>query len=111
LKVFKNNQKGNHSIVIEIKDEIGNANCIGCKVLVATGRGEQEMKQIREIKAGGGFLSFDAPYAHFGLGVESTVTKLAVIWSTGERTVFNRNFEAGYKYTITRASVAEAQIE
>ncbi len=111
LKVFKNNQSGNHSITIEINDEIGNANCIGCKELVSTGTGDQEMKQIREIKAGGGFLSFDAPYAHFGLGEEKIVKKLAVIWSTGERVIFSRQFEAGYKYTITRASIADKQIE
>ncbi len=111
LKVFKNNHNRNHSIMIEIKDEIGNANCIGCKVLIATGSGEQEVKQIREIKAGGGFLSFDAPYAHFGLGDKTIVNKLAVIWSTGERIIFNRKFEAGYKYTVSRTSIANTQIE
>ncbi|MDW3094731.1 MAG: FG-GAP-like repeat-containing protein [Gammaproteobacteria bacterium] len=111
LKVFKNNQKINNSIAIEINDEIGNANCIGCKVLIAAGSGDQEMKQLREIKAGGGFLSFDAPYAHFGLGKETVVHKLAVLWSTGERSVFKRDFDAGYKYTITRTSIAEAKIE
>ncbi|MFK7793716.1 MAG: ASPIC/UnbV domain-containing protein [Gammaproteobacteria bacterium] len=96
--------------MIEIKDEIGNANCIGCKVFIATGSGEDEMKQIREIKAGGGFLSFDAPYAHFGLGDKAIINKLAVIWSTGERVVFKRKFEAGYKYSITRSSIANTEI-
>ena len=111
LKVFKNNQKGKHSIIIEIKDEIGNTNCIGCKVLISTRSAGREIKQIREVKAGGGFLSFDAPYVHFGLGDETTVNKLAVIWSTGERIKFSREFEAGYKYTITRPSISVAQIE
>ncbi len=69
------------------------------------------MKQIREIKAGGGFLSFDAPYAHFGLGNETVINKVAVIWSTGERIIFSRPFEAGYKYVITRTSIAEVDIE
>ncbi len=111
LKVFKNNEMGNQSIIFEIDDEIGNANCIGCKILIATGSGENELKQIREIKAGGGFLSFDAPYAHFGLGNETIINKVAVIWSTGERIIFNTHFEAGYKYKITRNSIAEVEIE
>ena len=108
LKVFKNNQTLNHSIMFEINDEIGNVDCIGCKILVATGPSDQELKQIREIKAGGGFLSFDAPYAHFGLGEETSVNRVAVIWSNGETVVFKRKFEAGYKYVITRQSITDA---
>ncbi len=69
------------------------------------------MKQIREIKAGGGFLSFDVLYAHFGLGEETMVNKLTVVWSTGERTIFSRKFEAGYKYAIIRASIVDIQIK
>ncbi len=111
LKVFKNNHTLNNSIMFEINDEIGNTDCIGCKILVATGPSERELKQIREIKAGGGFLSFDAPYAHFGLGDETSVNRVAVIWSTGERIVFNRKFDAGYKYVITRKSVSRPTIE
>ena len=111
LKVFKNNESNNKSIIIEINDEIGNANCIGCKILVATGSGEKELKQIREIKAGGGFLSFDAPYAHFGLNNETVVNRVAIVWSTGERIMFKKPFEAGYKYTITRSSIGEVDIE
>lgn len=111
LKVYKNNEANHHSIIFQINDEIGNANCIGCKILVATGTGDSEMRQIREIKAGGGFLSFDAPYAHFGLGDESVVNRVAVIWSTGERIMFSKKFEAGYKYVITRSSIAEVEIE
>lgn len=107
LKVFKNNLNNYNSIVFEIDDEIGNADCIGCKILISTGSGDTELKQIREIKAGGGFLSFDAPYAHFGLGDETVINKVAIIWSTGERIVFSRKFEAGYKYFITRTSISE----
>lgn len=102
LKVYKNNATNYQSIMFEINDEIGNANCIGCKILIATGNKGEELKQLREIKGGGGFLSFDAPYAHFGLGDETVVNRVAVIWSTGERTTFNKNFEAGYKYKINR---------
>ena len=109
--MYKNNETGNQSIMFEINDEIGNANCIGCKILIATGDLEDELKQMREIKAGGGFLSFDAPYAHFGLGEETKVNRVAVIWSTGERTTFSREFEAGYKYVVSRNLIAEVSVE
>lgn len=107
LKLYKNNETQGNSIIIEFRDEIGNTHCIGCKVYVALGEKEGEGGQLREIKAGGGFLSFDAPYAHFGLGSEEKVKNIAVIWSTGERTLFNREFKAGYKYLITRSAIED----
>ena len=107
LKVFKNNDTRGNSIIVEFRDEIGNTHCVGCKIYIAHGEEDVEFNQVREIKAGGGFLSFDAPYAHFGIGDEQLVKRIAVIWSTGERTMFNHEFKAGYKYMITRAALTE----
>lgn len=111
LKVYKNNEVGNHSVIFELKDDLGNTNSIGCKIIIITDNGESKSRQIREIKASGGFLSFDAPYAHFGLGDETLVNKVAVIRSTGERIIFSKKFEAGYKYIINRNSIAEVSLE
>ncbi|MEM8844555.1 MAG: FG-GAP-like repeat-containing protein [Pseudomonadota bacterium] len=103
LKVFKNNLQDNHSIVFEFNDEIGNSDCIGCKVYIATlDENGVEHKQVREIKAGGGFLSIDAPYAHYGLGKHDTVTRLGIVWSTGEKQKITHNFDSGYRYIINR---------
>jgi uncharacterized membrane protein YraQ (UPF0718 family) len=111
LKVFKNNLNNANSIIFEINDEVGNSGCIGCKIFIAS-VDEQgvEHKQIREIKGGGGFLSFDAPYAHFGLGTHSAVSRMGIMWSTGERDMITQTFEPGYKYIISR-SVEADQIE
>lgn len=105
LKLFRNNNTQGNSIVIEFRDAIGNTHCIGCKVYVAYDDEAGERKQMREIKAGGGFLSFDAPYAHFGFGEHLEVKRIGVVWSTGERTMFEHPFETGHKYVITRSTL------
>ncbi|MCH7854886.1 MAG: ASPIC/UnbV domain-containing protein [Proteobacteria bacterium] len=55
------------SIVFQLHDEVGNRDGIGTKFTIHYGpRGERH--QLRELKAGGGYISFDEPLAHFGLG-------------------------------------------
>ena len=112
LKLFRNNDTQGNSIMIEFRDAVGNTHCVGCKVYIAydDNKGE-ERKQMREIKAGGGFLSFDAPYAHFGLGEYQEVKRIGVIWSTGERVMLEHPFKAGFKYLITRSAAEQAQAE
>ena len=98
LKLFRNNDTQGNSIVI------GNTHCVGCKIYIAYGEDNGEFNQMREIKAGGGFLSFDAPVAHFGLGEVTDIKGIGVAWSTGERTMFKHPFETGYKYTVRRSA-------
>ena len=58
--------------------------------------------KIRELKASGGYLSFDEPVAHFGLGDAESVEKLVVKWSTGGSTEIAGPFAAGHLYTLQR---------
>jgi hypothetical protein len=62
----------------------------------------KERHQVRETKSGGGFLSFDPPVAHFGLGKYDRVNKVEVMWSTGEKTTIDKEFLANKRYAITR---------
>jgi len=68
---------------------------------------------MREIQAGGGFLSFDEPVAHFGLGQYDEVREIEVQWSTGTSTVAKGPFPANGRYIIERRAqglaVNEAQ--
>ena len=63
-----------------------------------------ERHQIRELKASGGYLSFDEPIAHFGLGEYDRVERLEISWSTGGKTVLPGPFEAGHLYSLQRAA-------
>ena len=102
LWLLKNNTGTGNSIRFEIKDELGNRDGIGTKFIIRYGE-NNERQQIRELKSGGGYLSFDEPAAHFGLGNHESVTEVEVRWSTGGITKLPGPFKAGHRYAISRA--------
>lgn len=105
VMVYQNTGSTNRSIAFALKDEKGNSFGIGSKVVIHYG---EDRKQVREIQAGGGFASFDAPMAHFGLGDYDQVQQVDVHWSTGETTTLTGNFAAGYRYLIERPNAKSA---
>ncbi len=98
---YRNTTRENRAIVFEFQDFRGNRFGIGNKVFIHYGVDESQ-HQIREIKAGGGFMSFDAARAHFGLGGNESVTRVDIHWSTGEKTTLQGELSAGARYRITR---------
>jgi len=96
------NRKGmvfGNAIDVELRDERGNSHGIGSVVVIEySGAGQQ----MREIQAGGGYMSVDAPMAHFGLGAERVVERIRVRWSTGEPSELEDPFPAGAHYPVTR---------
>ena len=99
--MYINNEAQNNSITFEFRDHQGNHFGIGNKIYIYYGE-SSERHQVRQIKSGGGFLSFDSPIAHFGLGEYDRVKKLEIIWSTGEKTTLDKEFLANDKYIIKR---------
>ena len=101
FKLYINNNSKGNSVTFKLKDEKGNRQCIGCKVIIHYGP-EGKRHQVREIKASGGFHSFDAPIAHFGLGPYDTLSKIDIHWSTRETTSITQPFPANREYRIQR---------
>ncbi|MCP4284957.1 MAG: hypothetical protein GY792_10960 [Gammaproteobacteria bacterium] len=101
LTLFKNNEQKNNSIQFNLVDYKGNRACVGCKIIIHYGD-DGNYHQVREIKAGGAFLSFDAPTAHFGLGEFENISKVEVEWSTGEKSVTKKELLVNRHYTIRR---------
>ncbi len=97
IAVFVNNEQS-QGIVISLEDFQGNRDGIGAVVALEDNTGRT---QSRELQLGGGFMSFDAPQIHFGLG-DAVPTKLHVTWPDGTRTTPANQFEPGNHYTITR---------
>ncbi len=100
ILVYRNTQKKGRAIMFELHDQIGNYYGIGSKVIIRYGK----RHQMREIQASGGFKSFDAPIAWFGLGEHQRVDQVEIRWSTGGTTLLDMEFKAGAKYIITRHS-------
>lgn len=103
LWLLRNNSQSGHSIAFQLRDEVGNRDGIGTKFTIHYGP-DAERHQMRELKASGGYLSFDEPVAHFGLGEYENVDRLEVSWSTGGNTVIPGPFEAGHIYSLERTA-------
>ena len=104
FKVFTNNNTEGNSVTIKLVDEKGNRFCLGCSLIIRYGP-DGKKHQMREIKTGGGFHSYDAPFAHFGLGKYKTLSQVEIIWSTGETSKLGHEFPANHEYTIHRSQV------
>jgi hypothetical protein len=105
--LYKNNDTEGNSIVFEIRDHQANRYGIGCKLRIYYMSEEPEgdskqLSQLREIKSGGGYSSFDAPFAHFGLGAVENITRIEIDWSTGGTTTIEGSIPANARYTIRR---------
>jgi uncharacterized membrane protein YraQ (UPF0718 family) len=101
FKIYTNNESKNNSITFKLRDKKGNHYCLGCRIIIRYGE-NTEKHQLREIKTGGGFHSYDAPLAHFGLGSFEKIQNIEIIWSTGEATLIKHNLPANYEYIISR---------
>lgn len=102
IQFYENVTTGNNSIVVELKDSKGNKQGIGSKVTIAYGDAGQ--RQMKEIKASGGYRSFNAVEAWFGLGRFETIHKISIEWSTGEKQILEGPFPIGNRYIIKRGS-------
>ncbi|MBI4530858.1 MAG: CRTAC1 family protein [Candidatus Latescibacteria bacterium] len=68
-----------HWLIVKTTGVMSNRDGIGARVRVVTGT----LEQIREIRAGDGFLSRSDPRAHFGLGTCDSADLVEVRWSSG----------------------------
>jgi len=99
--VYRNDSKVRNAIAFEIRDAIGNSFGIGTKIIIHYGE-DGKRHQMREIQSGGGFKSFDAAVAWFGLGDHDQISKVEVHWTTGETSIIDTTLEANATYRILR---------
>ena len=97
IRAYENQVAGN-SITFVLRDRRGNSQCIGCRITIASASG----KQVREIKASGGFMSCDEPIAQFGMADDTETWDIEIVWSTGQRTVLENRLPVNHRYLITR---------
>lgn len=101
LWYYRNNEASHNSVLFELRDHVGNRYCVGCKVTIEYGR-DGKRAQIREIKLGGGYHSFNPAVVHFGLGDYDGIQAFVVHWSTGEQTRIEGRLPANARYSVTR---------
>ena len=99
VTLFINNAQASSRLVITLEDHIGNRDGIGAVVTLTDDQGTQ---QRREIQLGGGFMSFDAPRASFGLASGRRATGLNIRWADGTETKLNGGLVANTQYRLQR---------
>jgi len=89
----------NHWIKLNLKGIQSNSNGIGARVEIEGAWG----KQIREIRSGNGFSHQSSLNAHFGIGANTTITKITVKWPSGTVDVL-QNVQANQSILVTEGS-------
>jgi uncharacterized membrane protein YraQ (UPF0718 family) len=100
--VFENQGPDGNSLSVQLRDQRGNRHGIGSRIVVRYGEGGTS-QQLREIRASGGFVSFDPLEAHFGLGRHLQATAIEVTWPDGTSTRLKGSFPANRCYRIERS--------
>ncbi|MEI2387634.1 CRTAC1 family protein [Breoghania sp. JC706] len=99
VALFLNGSQTGNAIEVELRDAKGNSHGLGARLVAELPDGTRMM---RELQSGGGFMSFDAPVAHFGLGDAGEIARLTVHWADGGITEITSPLAAGAIYRITR---------
>ena len=104
--LYRNDQTGGrHWLALELIGSVScNRSAVGSRVTVTTPAGAQ----MREIRAGGSFLSQSSLEAGFGLGSETTITEVRVRWLGGSEEVFSGVVADGVFRLREGSGVAEA---
>ncbi|MDH5721731.1 MAG: FG-GAP-like repeat-containing protein [Alphaproteobacteria bacterium] len=104
LTIYRNENNGtNNAIVFALEDRRSkNIFGYGAKVLISYEVDGNTMQQRQDIQGSGGYKSFNAPEAHFGLGNAQNVTRVSVEWPDGGQSVVEGIFFAGKLYKIIR---------
>jgi hypothetical protein len=100
--VFINGSQNRNALQFEFRDEAANRFGIGNRITIFYGENDKR-HQVRELKSGGGFASFDGPVAHFGLGEYRHVNRVEIRWSDGEQSEIRKELDGGSRYVISRS--------
>ncbi len=96
VRIFRNNSQ-RAALNVELRDSSGNRFGIGAQITIEYADGK---KQIRELKAGGGYMSFDPPVAHFGLNDVTEISRLDIQTSRGRHYSIKHRLPTSNHYVI-----------
>jgi hypothetical protein len=79
--LYRNEGNSNNWLTVRCLGQLSNGSGIGAKVRIKMT--QQSGWQMREISGGSGYGSQNAPYAYFGVGVETNIAVLRLEWPSG----------------------------
>ncbi|HTO03537.1 MAG TPA: VCBS repeat-containing protein, partial [Opitutus sp.] len=100
LTVLRNDSTEGHRLVVALRGTQSNRFGVGARVRIESALG----KQVRTLVLARGYLSTSEPILHFGLGQDTTITKLTVEWPSGVVQTFV-DLPVDRKLTITEPAI------
>jgi uncharacterized membrane protein YraQ (UPF0718 family) len=97
--LWRNDAPAGGGVEVILEDRGGNRRAIGARIEL---RSAQGARQVREIRASGGYQSSNAPVARFGLGQWPAFTALKVVWPDGTTSEFDGLQAGAGRYTVVR---------
>ncbi|SMF38361.1 FG-GAP-like repeat-containing protein [Pseudobacteriovorax antillogorgiicola] len=98
VRLYENRLNNNNRLAVMVNQKTGNYYGLHSKIQITTGSGRT---YLREIKAGGGYQSFDAPIAYFGLGEDEQIQKIVLSIPGREAIEINEKLPANQLYRIS----------
>ena len=94
--IFLNDTKASgHRVLFKLEGTTSNRAAIGARVTVYAGG----IARIAEVRAGGSYISQNDLRLHFGLGLETRISKVEITWPNGKREEL-KDLAADAIYTI-----------
>jgi hypothetical protein len=98
--ILRNRSGGtNHFVSFRLVGARSNRDALGARVRIKAGG----ISQLREIAAGGSYLSQSDLRAHFGLGTATRVDRVEVVWPNGSKQTLT-NVKADRFYEVTEGN-------
>ena len=104
VSLYRNTGTSGHSVLVRLKGRPSNSWGIGSQVTLVTKRGTQ----TRYLTLASGFMSANEPLLHFGLGEETNISQLRIVWPSGTDMTLS-NLPADRAYTIAERSSASSK--
>jgi len=105
--LLRNDGPSGNWIRVDVRGPLGgNRDAIGARVVATVG----DLRQLRLIGTGGGFLSTSDRRAHFGIGEAERVDSLEVTWPDGSTDRFE-DLEANRDYRIQQGAAGAGTLE
>jgi hypothetical protein len=98
-------ETSNHGVLFQLVGTKSNKSAIGARVTVRTGK----LSQMREVRAGGSYISSNDPRLHFGLGAETKMDEIEIRWPSGKVETL-RDVPAGFIYAIVEGQGIQQKV-
>lgn len=99
--VQRNDRPAGGALTVRLVDELGNRAAVGARVTIHTEQADWR-QQVRVVRQSGGFSSMQAPQLTFGLGNDSAINRIDVLWPDGARSTIAGPIDGDRELVITR---------